>query len=257
MKSIISRVFVGVFTASLLAACGSAPSLLNRSAGVGSFAAPANQAVPRSNAGLDTISKRMRTIMFNQQDANHDGILHRHELTFIPAELYTAADKNKDGMWDVSEFLSFNFDATSVSVPSREVLRKMAQNSWSYYNKDANAFVTLDEVMQAMLPPTPTSPPPCQPPNPGFKCPVPTPPGPPSPYDQQAILAKATTLFNSADRNLDRKLNMSEFEDMNAKGMLDSMESPYSNGGPGPVPVHPSAAPTSAPCDGNCPAPRR
>lgn len=250
MKTIFARLFTTACVASLLSACGTNPALMNRAA-VGSFAAPKNQqqAIPRSNAGLDVIARRMRTILFNHADANHDGILHRHEIPNVPAELYTAADKNKDGMWNVAEFLTFNFDATSLQVPSRELLRNMAKQSWALYNKDNNAFVTLDEVLTAMTPSAPTQPPTC-PPSPDFKCPAPDPNNGGGAVNQAELLSKATVLFNSADKNLDRKLNMSEFEDMNAKGLLDGMEAPHSHPAPAPS-AHP-------PCDGGtCPAPRR
>ncbi|HEY9842358.1 MAG TPA: hypothetical protein V6D23_17990 [Candidatus Obscuribacterales bacterium] len=237
MKTMIARLVATVAVLSAVSACGSQPLLNNRPASLNRFAAPSGPV--RSNAGLDTIAKRMRTILYNQADANHDGVVHRHEVTFIPAELYTAADKNRDGMWQLNEFQAFDFSQTSVQVPSRDLLRAMAQQAWTAVNKDSNAFVTLDEMIAAMTHTVPTTPPPCMDP---AKCPTQT---PANPLNPQQVIQEATSVFNSHDKNFDRKLNFSEFEDMQAGYMLSGMEAPRPHTPPPP------------PCNGDCPAPRR
>ncbi|PKL79683.1 MAG: hypothetical protein CVV27_01485, partial [Candidatus Melainabacteria bacterium HGW-Melainabacteria-1] len=153
MKSIVTRLVAAVVTTGLLAACGNSAVLMQQRPvnQLNSFSNRAPQPNLRSNAGLDTIAKRMRVILFNQQDANRDGILHRHEVTFLPPELYTAVDKNKDGMWTIAEFQAFNFSNTSLAVPSRDYLRKHALGMWEFFNTDANAFVTVDELLKLTL----------------------------------------------------------------------------------------------------------
>ncbi|MGE3728520.1 MAG: EF-hand domain-containing protein [Candidatus Sericytochromatia bacterium] len=232
MKNVFSGLIATVLTLSALSACGTPAFVGNAplNPGVNSFA---NRNMPsgntRTNAGLDNIAKRMRTILFNQQDANRDGILHRHEATFVPAELYGQVDKNKDGMWQPAEFLAFNFDATSWTVPSRQVLREMAKQAWAQYNRDNNAFITLDEMLTVMS----AAQPPASCPGGVGKCPS-DPAQPPSAGEQQDILQKATSLFNSADKNFDRKLDLNEFEDLQAKHLLDAMEAPTSVPGSAP-----------------------
>ncbi|MBT9547764.1 MAG: hypothetical protein IV090_20410 [Candidatus Sericytochromatia bacterium] len=215
MKNVFSGLIATVLTLSALSACGTPAFVGNAplNPGVNSFSTPSGNT--RTNAGLDNISKRMRTILFNQQDSNRDGILHRHEATFVPAELYSQVDKNKDGMWQPAEFLTFNFDATSWTVPSRQVLREMAKQAWAQYNRDNNAFITLDEMITVMS--------------------VAQPPSQPNAGEQQDILQKATSLFNSADKNFDRKLDLNEFEDLQAKQLLDAMEAPTSAPGSAPL----------------------
>ncbi|PKL74397.1 MAG: hypothetical protein CVV27_20720, partial [Candidatus Melainabacteria bacterium HGW-Melainabacteria-1] len=86
----------------------------------------------------------------------------------------------------------------------------------------ANAFVTVDELLKLTL-------------GYGSGYGQPT-----TPAEQQNALAEATKMLNNADKNFDRKLNKSEFEDMYAAMMLTSMETPPLS----PVPM-PSATATS------------
>ncbi|PIQ27069.1 hypothetical protein COW36_14315 [bacterium (Candidatus Blackallbacteria) CG17_big_fil_post_rev_8_21_14_2_50_48_46] len=201
----------------------------------------------RSNAGLDIVIGPLRQIYFKNIDRDHNGYLSGQEVNGAYLQDYASQfDTNKDGLINETEFVNTKIKIVpganggyGMYVPTRESLRQMMKTIWSQIDKDRNNLLTIDEYMSFAAPPMPAVPiaPPtgtdgscnngCAPTDPssGYD------PGYGAGYgsgyggyDQTEIYRKqiAQQAFQMGDKNLDKLMNFSEFEDLQARLLLAS-----------------------------------
>lgn len=193
----------------------------------------------RSNYGLDLVIVPLRKIYFREIDQNRDGFLSQTEILRVYLHEYISQiDKNKDGLITETEFVSAKITINpelSISyglyLPTRESLRYLANKIWTMINRDENQYLTLDEYMAyANQPALPVHEPEPSVPGSGGQ------PGygdtyggngnPPYAANPDTVdkLRKqmAQQAFQMGDKNLDKLLTFSEFEDLCARLILSN-----------------------------------
>jgi Ca2+-binding EF-hand superfamily protein len=257
--------------------------------------APRQAAAPTvrslSDTGIKQAIRHAVNSTFQNADWNHDGMLAPNESHNLDADAFAKADKNKDYKLSLSEFLAYS---KAQEPQMLQYLRQSAQMGFQYSDTNKDNFVTFDEFY-AILNPVPVPVPPYPDPSsvptgnfgpyrvkanvtPGYPSNDPGygsayggyDPGygsgyggyEPSPYYPSyptVTRQHAALMFNLSDHNKDRKLNLSEFEDLNAWMQASSVEpsgpvinptaypSTYPTPYPSAVPVPPIPVPTAIP----------
>jgi Ca2+-binding EF-hand superfamily protein len=190
----------------------------------------------QSDAGVRQAIKATFEMGFESLDKNKDGFLTAEEANMVP-EIFNKADADKDKKLSLKEFLYAN---SKVGKSAFQFIKNLAYQAYTQLDANHDGFFTVDEL-QAQLKTLPTG--------------------------AQSV---HSTLFFTADRNHDRKLTLSEYEDVAAWTLVGSMTGspiapgPISPGSgqvtppppPAPVPVSPAPAnPTPANSTAPYPAP--
>jgi Ca2+-binding EF-hand superfamily protein len=254
--------------------------------------APKQAAAPavssQSTTGLRQAVRHAVSSLFQNADWNHDGFLDANESHNMDSATFAKADKNKDYKLSVSEWLSY-YKAQEPQFIQQ--FRQASQSAFTFADANKDNFVTVDELYNLLNPnPYPPYPDPvvsASPASPysyggcyGTGCPGgndpygnytpgypsggydPYPggysPSPSYPTYPSVTRQHAATMFNLSDRNRDRKLTPSEFEDLNAWLMASSIEpsaplvppTAYPSGTP-VTPTPPTPTPTAIPSTPN------
>jgi Ca2+-binding EF-hand superfamily protein len=169
----------------------------------------------QSDAGVRNAIKTTFELNFQSMDKNKDGFLSAEDGSFS-AEI-GKADTDKDSKVSLKEFLYAN---GKVGKSAFQFIKNLAYQSYTQLDANHDGFFTVDEL-QAQLKTLPSG--------------------------AQSV---HSTLFFTADKNRDRRLTLSEYEDVAAWTLVGSMTgSPVAPGpiSPGHGAVTPPAPPPSTP----------
>lgn len=233
MKKSLSTLLTALFSTSLLVGCGQAlntnsPQLAQNQMRRASSQRRVATFRKRSPQGLKVAALRLRELAFAAMDQNKDNQLDVNE--FYPGiQHFVKVDMNRDGKIDRNEAVN-GADFGNAIRQNPEHLRAAAKMSWDYVNKNKDKFVTKEELLATLNPPTP-EPPPAD----GSRNFTPGYPNNSSSdlYQLKVELSKA---FNYNDRDYNQKLDFSEFEDMIAFSTVSHNEIPAPAPKPDPAP---------------------
>lgn len=195
--------------AGMLSACNGAAPML----AVTPALAP--QARAQSDAGVRNAIKTSFQLGFEAKDQNKDGFLSPEESAMSTTD-FTKADLDKDKRLSLKEVL---YGSKTISKSAFEYIKNLSYQVFSGLDRNRDGFFTLDEL-QASLASAPSN-----------------------------ATSTQTTLFFTADRNRDRKLSLSEYEDVMAWSLVGSitgsqMAPPSGPNSPGQGAVTPPPPPT-------------
>lgn len=191
-----------------LSACGQVPaqplqSLSQPIRSMASQSQPAGQI--RSNAVLDKVSIQFRKIMFPDMDQNKDGFLQRNEVSFQEPGDFDKFDVNRDAKISLAEFQNPRINVRATF--SRDDLRSWIRSFWNRINPYQTPTINFERFYAQYEP-------------------SPVPPGSQAPQSEAELRQRVMLIFNQADKNLDRQLSLSEYEDYAALNLLSMQYSP-------------------------------